>query len=151
MKNKKLIVSLIVACVIVLAACNKTHNGPTLTPGQKTLTSKIWRLQSLTVPQMSDPSKDSSIIQSCADSALMAFDVYGNYQLADGSKKGCDSTAVPYDHGTWTLSSDADSLFLKGKRNFAWKLEKLNDTIVNATFRDSISPEKNWLKKITLK
>lgn len=151
MKNKKLIVSLVIVSVFVFAACNKTNDGPSLTSEQKSLTGRIWRLQSLTVPQTSDPSKDSSIIQSCADSALMAFDVYGNYQLADGSKNGCDSTAVPCDHGTWALSSDNDSLLLKGKRNFAWKLEKLNDTIITATFRDSISPVKNWLKKITLK
>ena len=151
MKNKKLIFSLVIVSVFVFAACNKTHDGPSLTPEQKSLTGRIWKLQSLTVPQTSDPSKDSSIIRSCADSALMAFDVYGNYQLADGSKNGCDSTAVPYDHGNWMLSADNDSLLLKGKRNFAWKLEKLNDTIVTATFRDSISPEKNWLKTITLK
>jgi hypothetical protein len=42
-------------------------------------------------------------------------------------------------------------LLLDGKRNFAWKIEVLNDTILKATFRDSISPDKNFLKKITLK
>jgi hypothetical protein len=71
--------------------------------------------------------------------------------LADGSKNGCDSTAVPYDKGVWALSADNDSLLLKGTRTFAWKLEKLNDTLITATFRDSISPTENWLKKITLK
>ncbi len=151
MKNKKSLLYLAIACVFVLAACKKTNNGPTLSPQQQALTSRVWQLQSLTVPQISDPSIDSSIIQPCADSALMAFDIYGAYQLADRSKKGCDSTAVPYDAGTWALSSDNDSLFLEGKRNFEWKIEMLNDTIVTATFRDSISPTKNWLKKITLK
>jgi hypothetical protein len=151
MKNKKSILSLAIVCIFAFAACEKNDNGPALTPAQKALTGRIWQLKSLTVPQVSDPSVDSSIIQTCADSALLAFDVYGNFQLADGSKNGCDSTAVPYDKGVWALSADNDSLLLKGTRTFAWKLEKLNDTLITATFRDSISPTENWLKKITLK
>lgn len=151
MKNKKSILSLAIVCIFVFAACKKTDNGPELTPQQKALTGRIWQLKSLTVPQVSDPSVDSSIIQTCADSALLAFDVYGNFQLADGSKNGCDSTAVPYDKGLWALSADNDSLLLKGTRTFAWKLEKLNDTLIVATFKDSVSPTEHWLKKITLK
>jgi hypothetical protein len=151
MTNKKLILSLAIAGLFAFAACEKTDSGSSLTPAQKALTGRIWQLQSLTVPQISDPSKDSSIIQPCADSALLAFDVYGRFQFADGSKNGCDSTAVPYDKGIWALSLDNDSLLLKGTRTITWKLEKLNDTIITATFRDSISPTENWLKKITLK
>ena len=151
MKNKKSIFSLAIACVFIFAACKKTDNGPSLTPQQKALTGRVWQLKSLTVPQISDPTKDSSIIQPCADSALLGFDVYGSFQLADRSKNGCDSTAVPYDKGVWGISSDNDSLQLKGKRTFTWKLETLNDTLIVATFRDSISPTENWLKKITLK
>lgn len=149
MKNKNLILSLIVAGTF-LAACKKTDNGPTLTPQERALTNRIWALKSLTVPKVSDPSEDSSITKSCSDSALMAFDVFGNYQIADPSK-ACDSTIVPYSKGNWAISSDGDSLALVGKRNFVWKIEMLNDTILKATFRDSISPEKNYLKKITLK
>jgi hypothetical protein len=151
MRNKKSILSLAIVCIFVFAACEKTNNGPTLTPEQKALTGRVWQLQSLTVPQVNDPSIDSSIIQSCADSALLAFDVYGNFQLADRSKNGCDSISVPYDKGVWGLSSDNDSLLLKGTRTFVWKLETLNDSVITATFRDSISPTKSWLKKITLK
>jgi hypothetical protein len=151
MKNKKSILSLAIVCVFVFAACKKTANGPQLTPQQAALTSRVWHLDSLAVPKISDPSKDSSIIQPCADSTLMAFDIYGAYQLADRSKGGCDTSIVPYDQGRWALSANNDTLFLKGKRNFAWKVEMLNDTILKATFRDSISPAENWLKKITLK
>ena len=151
MKNKKSILSLAIACVFVFAACDKPVHGPSLTPQQKSLKGRVWQLKSLTLPQITDPTKDSSIIQSCADSAVMAFDTYGSFQLADRSKNGCDSIAVPYDKGIWALSSDNDSLLLKGKRTFAWKLEKLNDTLIVATFRDSISQTENRLKKITLK
>ena len=151
MKNKKSILALQVICIVVLAACKKTDNFPTLSPAQKALTGKIWKIQSLTVPQIADPTQDSSIIEPCADSALMAFDVYGNYQLADGSREGCDSSSVPYAKGVWALSANNDSLLLQGSRNFVWKIEMLNDSIVKATFRDSISPAKNLIKKITLK
>ena len=136
--------------MIFFVACKKTDNGPVLTPQEKALTNKIWKLQSLTVPRTSDPTKDSSITKSCSDSALMAFDIFSNFQLADATK-ACDSTIVPYDKGIWTFSANSDTLLLKGKRIFVWKLETLNDTILKATFRDSISPSKNWLKTITFK
>lgn len=150
MINKKTLLSLGILFTIVFAACKKTDNGPVLTPQEKALTNKIWQLQSLTVPQVNDPTKDSSITTSCADSALMAFDIFNNFQLADATKH-CDTSIVPYDKGIWQLSSDNDSLVLKGKRTFVWKIEKLQDTILKATFRDSISPDKNWLKTITFK
>ena len=149
MKNKNLILFLGNLSVLFFA-CKKTDNGPVLTPQQQALTNRIWKLESLTVPKVNDPSQDSSITKSCSDSALMAFDIFNVYQLADPSKS-CDSSIVPYAKGNWELSSDNDSLLLYGKRNFAWKIETLNDTILKATFRDSISPDNNFLKKITLK
>ena len=150
MINKKSLLSLGILCMIFLAACKKTDNWPVLTPQERALTNRIWRLQSLTVPKVSDPTKDSSITKSCSDSALIAFDIYNNFQLADATKS-CDSTIVPYDRGIWSFSTTSDSLILKGKRNFVWKIQNLNDTLFKATFRDSISPDKNWLKTITFK
>ena len=151
MKNNSSIYYLVIGCVFAFGACDKPVNGAPLTSQQKELTGRVWHIKSLTVPQINDPLKDSSIIQLCADSALMTFNSQGSFQLADRSKNGCDSIAVPYDKGIWELTSYNDSLLLKGKRTFAWKLEKLNDTLMTATFRDSISPSKSWLKKITLK
>ena len=147
--NKILILFLLGA--LSFAACKKTDNGPALTSQEKILTSKVWKLQSLTVPKSDNAAIDSSITLPCSDSTLMAFDIYKAYQIADASKGGCDSTIVPYDKGRWAFSAGSDSLLLKGKRNFVWKIQKLNDTIVKATFRDSISPTKNWVKTITLK
>lgn len=150
MTNKNSLLFLGILSLIFFAACKKTDNGPVLTPQQKALTSKIWKLQSLTVPQVSDPTKDSSIAKSCSDSALIAFDVFGNFQLADATKS-CDSSIVPYDKGVWALSMANDSLLLKGKRTFIWKIKTLNDSLFKATFRDSIAPDKNWVKTITFK
>jgi len=150
MKNRNLILSLGTFCVMVFVACKKTENGPVMTPQQRALTGKIWKLTSLTVPSKINPSLDSSITTSCGDSAVMAFDIFGVYQLADPSKS-CDSTIVPYSKGNWAITSDNDSLLLYSKRQFAWKIEVLNDTILKASFRDSTSGSNNWLKKITLK
>lgn len=144
-----ILVTLGLASLILVAACKKTDNGPVLTPQQTLLTSKIWKLKSLSVASRNDPATDSSITKSCSDSALMAFDIYGNYQLADPTK-ACDSTIVPYDRGNWMLSSASDSLLLQGKRTFIWKIEVLSDTLLKATFHDSISPTNTWTKKITL-
>lgn len=151
MKKISKIVAFSILAALAFAACKKTENGPDLTPKEKILTGKIWKLQSLTVPKAGNPSADSSIKQSCSDSALIAFDIYKAYQLANASKVPCDSIAVPYDKGTWAFSAGSDSLLLKGKRNFVWKIVELSDTMFKATFRDSIAPGKNWVKTITFK
>lgn len=150
MKIRNVIVCLGISTMIYLSACQKTENGRVLTPQEIALTGKIWKLNSLTVSSKTNPSLDSSITTSCGDSALMAFDIFGVYQLADPSKS-CDSSIVPYSNGNWAITGDNDTLVLYSKRNFAWKIETLNDTIFKASFRDSTSPENNWLKKITLK
>ena len=155
MKQVNKILALALLSALFFAACEKNDSGPVLTAKEKTLigagAGKIWKLQSLTVPKSNDASVDSSITQPCADSTLMAFDMYRAYQLANGSKAACDSIAVPYSIGSWSLSAGGDSLLLHGKRNFVWKIETLDATTLKATFRDSISPDKNWLKTITLK
>ncbi|HEU5366647.1 MAG TPA: hypothetical protein VFU62_14010 [Hanamia sp.] len=150
MKNKNLILSLGICC-IVFAACDKTPDMPQLTAQEKALTGHLWKLQSLTVPKSSDATADSSITKPCSDSALMAFNMSHLFQLADASKSGCDTSIVPYDKGNWAFSSGKDSLLLTGKRNLVWKIVTLNDTLFKATFRDSISPEKNSVKTIILK
>ena len=138
--------------LVTFAACKKNDNGvPTLTPKETILTSKVWKLYSLTVPKSNNPSEDSSITKPCSDSTLVAFDVYKVYQIADRSLNSCDSTIVPYDRGTWALSA-ADSLTLNGgNRKFVWKIQVLNDSLVKATYRDSTAPTRNWLKTITFK
>ena len=137
--------------LVLFAACEKDNNDiPVLTPKEQILTSKVWKMHSITVPGTEDPSTDSLITKECADSALFVFDVYKRFQIAD-PVGNCDSTIVPYEKGNWSLSA-ADSLTLNGaRRKLTWKVNTLNDSIVKATFRDSIAPDKNWLKTITLK
>ncbi len=149
MKNKNLFLSLGIFC-IVLASCDKTPEMPQLTPQEKALTGHIWKLESLTVPKSTDAS-DSSIKKSCSDSALIAFNMSHLFQFADASKNGCDTSVVPYDKGNWAFSAGKDSVILTGNRTLVWKIITLNDTLFKATFRDSISPEKNSVKTIILK
>ncbi len=155
MKQKNILLAVALLPALFFAACKKNDTGPVLTAKEKALigagAGKIWKLQSLTVPKSGDPSVDSSIMLPCADSALMAFDMYKAYQLANASKVACDSVAVPYSIGRWSLSAGGDSLLLHGKRDLVWKLETLDDNTLKAVFRDSISPDKNWLKTIILK
>ncbi len=150
MKKINYIVALGISCLLLFAACKKNDNNlPVLTPKEQILSSKVWKLQSLTIPKSDNAAQDSSITKACSDSALFLFDVYKNFQVAD--TKSCDSTIIPYDKGTWALSA-SDSLTLTGiKRKLVWKLITLNDSTIKAVFRDSTAPNKNWLKTITLK
>lgn len=151
MKKLSKIVSLSILTAIAFSACKKDDAGPNLNSNEKILTSKTWQLQSLTIPKTGTASGDSSIKPSCADSALVVFNISKVYQLANASKVACDSVVVPYGNGTWVLSAGGDSLTLKGKRNFIWKIITLNTTSLKATFRDSTAPNKNWLKTISFK
>lgn len=151
MKKINKLLALTVIAALFFAACKKTDDGPSLTPKEKILTSKIWKLQSLTVPKVGGTASDSSIMKPCADSALIAFDAYKAFQLANGSKVSCDSVSIPYDKGTWAFSTGTDSLLLKGKRNFVWKIVTLDNTTLKATFLDSIAPDNKRVKTITFK
>lgn len=137
--------------LILFASCEKNDNNvPVLTPKEQILTSKVWKMKTITVPETEDPTKDSLITKECADSALFAFDAYKIFQIADPTKT-CDSSIVPYSKGTWALSS-ADSLTLNGAhRKLVWKVTVINDSIIKAVYRDSIAPDNNRLKTITLK
>lgn len=150
MKKTNYFIALGIFSLMLFAACKKDDNGvPVLTPKEQILTSKVWKLQSVTVPKTSDPAVDSSIAKACSDSALFAFDIYKKYQIADSEL--CDSTIIPYDKGSWILSA-ADSLTLNGgKRKLVWKIQEINDNTIKAVFRDSTAPDNIWLKTITLK
>lgn len=136
---------------LIFSACNK-DNTPSLTNNGQKLVSKVWRLKAFTVPQVNNPSVDSSIMSPCSDSVLAAFDAYRNFQIANGAKQTCDSSKIPYDIGTWSFNAAEDSLILHGyKKNRVLKINKLNDTILIATYKDSLSPSNVLKKTITLK
>ncbi len=152
MKKGMMMLSLGFLGLIIFAACNKSTNGPSLTPNEQKLNSRTWQLKGLTMPQVHNPLVDSSITSPGSDSTLAAFDAYHNFQIANFSKQTSDSISIPYDLGTWAFNHTEDSLYLRGRKmSRAWKIILLNDTIVKATYKDSLSPTKVWIKTITLK
>ena len=121
-----------------------------LTPKEKILVNKTWKVDSLTIPKISDATKDSSIAKECSEDALLDFDASKAFRFTDPSKT-CDSSLVPYGNGTWSLGVSNDTLVLNGARKLAWKIIELNNTRLKATFRDSIAPDKIQMKTIILK
>lgn len=149
MKKTNYFLALGILGLFLFASCKKDDKGPVLTTKEKILTSKTWKLKSITVPKKGDATVDSSIAKDCSAAALFAFDSYKNFQIK--SPAACDSSIVNYEKGSWSLSS-LDSLTLQGaKRKFVWKITVLNDSIVKATYRDNSVPDKSLLKTITLK
>lgn len=136
--------------LLFFAACKKDDNGPFLTPKEKILVNKTWKVDSLTIPKISDPTKDSSIAKECSEDALLDFDANKAFRFTDPSKT-CDSTIVPYGKGTWSLGVSNDTLVLNGTKKLAWKITELSNSKLKATFRDSISPNKIQMKTIILK
>lgn len=133
--------------MFIFASCK--DKGPELTPSEQILTSKVWKLKSITVPQITDPSKDSSIAKECTETALFAFDRQHTFNVTDVAGN-CDSTIIPYGSGSWQMFS-TDSLYLSRKAySQAWKLKTLNDSVVVAVFKDSIAPNSVWIKTLTL-
>jgi virulence-associated protein VapD len=152
MKKGMMMLSLGLVGFIIFASCNKSNNGPSLTANEQHLSSRTWKLNGLTMPKVSNPLVDSSITSPGSDSTLAAFDAYHNFQIANFSKQTSDSISIPYDLGTWAFNNTQDSLYLQGKKmSRIWKIIQLNDTIVKATYKDSLSPSKVWIKTITLK
>ena len=136
--------------LLFFSACKKTDNDlPVLTPKEKILSSTVWKMESIIIPAEADPTQDSLITAGCADSALYAFDMFKNFQIADPTGD-CDSSIVSYDKGKWSLSAQ-DSLTLQGTRKMVWKINTLNDSTVIAHYRDSIAPDQVYQKTITLK
>jgi len=150
MKTLNNLIPLATLGLLFFVACKKNDNEPVLTQQEKILVNKTWTLDSLTIPKISDPTEDSSITKECSEDALLDFDAHKGFQFTDPSKS-CDSSIVPYGNGTWSLSASNDTLVLNGARKLAWKIITLDNSRLEATFRDSISPDKIQMKTIILK
>lgn len=149
MKTKNLLIVTSVLFALSISACKKDDNEPKLTPTEKLLV-KEWSVDSLVMKKLSNPETDSVITNDCITKAVIVFDAFKKFQVAD-VKKNCDSTSLPYDFGTWSLSASGNQLSLKGKRNIIWNIQLLTADKIKATFRDSLSPQHNFVKTIVLK
>lgn len=149
MKAKHLLLLSISIIGISLASCSKDPEGPKLTAQEKLLVN-TWSIDSLVMKKISNPEADSLITNDCITKSKVIFDAFKQFQVAD-EMKNCDSTSLPYDFGQWTLSATGNQLSLKGKRNITWNIQLLTADKIKATFRDSLSPEHNFVKTIVLK
>lgn len=136
--------------LLLFAACKKDDNGPLLTSKEKMLVNKTWKVDSLTVPKISDVTKDSSMAKECSKDALLDFNGDKTFSFTDPSK-ACDSSLVPYGKGTWSLKISNDTLFLNGPKKLSWKILASDNNKLKAVYRDSLSPAKIQMKTITLK
>ena len=150
MKTLNNLIPLFTVGLLLFAACKKDDNGPVLTPNEKILVNKTWKVDSLTIPKISDATKDSSIAKECSEDALLDFNGDKTFSFTDPSKT-CDSSLVPYGNGTWTLKASNDTLFLNGTKKLSWKILTLDNNKLKAVYRDSISPTEIQIKTITLK
>ena len=150
MKTKYYLVAICALSITVFASCKKDKDEPRLNAKELLLTAHTWKVNSITVPKISNPEVDSSITKDCSLLATIDFKSGRTFEIADPGKN-CDSTVVPYGKGTWTLTSVNDVLTLKGSKELSWKISSLTDSELKAVFRDSLSPEKIQMKTIILK
>ncbi|MEO6683745.1 MAG: lipocalin family protein [Ginsengibacter sp.] len=153
MKKTNYLLALAALSLTVFASCKKDKNKPTLNAKEQLLTAHTWKVESITVPKITNPEVDSSITKECSLLATLSFKADKSF-IFDDPNKNCDSTIVTYGKGTWKLTAANDVLTVKGiagRADLSWKIKTLNDTKMQATFRDSISPQKIMFKTITLK
>lgn len=149
MKTVGRILVMAVCSALLFAACKKDKSENTLTPKEQLLIND-WSIDALTMKKINTPAEDSSIIKECVSKSKVNFQINRKFQITD-TNKNCDSTLLPFDSGNWQLSPNAEQLVLKGKRNIVWQIQTLNSDQIKATFRDSLSPQHNFVKTIVLK
>lgn len=135
--------------ILITTGCNKDDYG--ITPDEQLLTAHDWKITALSVPSATNPSADSSIMAICDLESKLTFSTNYNFDFDNIATGVCSPTNFYYDSGTWSLDSYSDSLYLSGvSRRQSWKVYELSDTLLKASYKDSISPTEFRDTKITL-
>lgn len=148
MKTQKILYIAAGLIMLGFVACKK-DKSTSLTAQEKLLV-KNWTIDSLTMKSMVHPQEDSSILKNCVKQSKVLFNSSKQFQIVDVAKN-CDSLALPYGKGTWSLATNGGQLVLDGSRDLKWQILSLTNEKIKATFRDSLSPQHNFVKTIVLK
>jgi hypothetical protein len=154
MKKQNLLKLMAMAIVssTILLACIKDENNVVPVPDQVKKLMNDWKITDITTPKKTNPSADSSIYKTCMSDDIIKFNSAG-FDFQDGTSK-CDSVAYPYSKGIWAYDLAKDSIQLGAttpKKYMSWKVSKLNDSIMQIKYIDSISPANKITKTISFK
>lgn len=144
------------ACIggVSMVACSKDDDNAVVPPTKtQLLTQKGWKIKDITIPRITDATKDSSVLKTCAADDLLSFGAT-TYNFSDSTTK-CDSALFFYSKGTWQYVQAKDSINLTsttpaGKFQ-AWKVVTLNDTLLKVNYTDSSVLTNKVLKTLSFK
>jgi len=143
------ILGIAVALVFAILSCSKDDD--VIPAEQELLTNHDWKITSLAIPSVSNPSSDSSVLVSCDEEARLQFSSNYSYNFTNNASGGCSSSLFRYGTGTWDYDSSTDSLHITSSTiHLTWKVYELSDTLLKASYKDSISPTESRDTKITL-
>ena len=151
MKKRDLFYIILIAFTLtyLLAACNNPDPAPIPEKIQK-LIKADWKIKNITVPKNSS-SGDSSVLNSCTGDDLITFGSNGVFDFQDGTVK-CDTTSFNYSKGYWGYDLNNDSIQLAvitpASRYVSWKVQTLNDSVLQVNYIDSLTPANKILKTI---
>lgn len=145
-KHLRVSAAAILTIGMFLSACNKDESGgPAIPPEQSKLTAHTWSLSKATLTDSAVT--DSSFYTSCMADDSLHFGKDKKFTFSDGTTV-CDSTALPYGSGNWTLNTGKDTLSLKySDTTLMWKIESLTDSTLQISYPDSIG-NKAFKKKV---
>lgn len=141
----------VVCCAAVFVACKKDDPADPIPDKVKKLLFD-WKIKSITVPKVGQPTVDSSLTKACMNDDIIRFNLAG-FDFQDGANK-CDSTIFRYAKGSWVFDLIADSLKLNATnptKYVSWKVIAINDTLLKVKFIDSLNPAKKLNKTIEFK
>jgi hypothetical protein len=148
-KFQQSIAGIAVALLVAFSSCSKDDNiEPTK---EELLTYHDWKINSLAIPSVTNPSADSSVLVSCDEESRLQFSSSYTYTFANNAAGGCSNSSFAYGTGTWRYDSATDSLHITSSTiHQTWKVYELSDTLLKASYKDSISPTETRDTKIIL-
>lgn len=150
-KNIFLLFTAAIVGGVILQSCKK-DDKPTPVPDKVVKLLHDWKITDITTPKAAQADVDSSVVKTCSTDDIIKFSKTG-FDFQDGATK-CDSTIFPYSKGNWSYNLVTDSIQLNATtpaKYMSWKVIKLNDSIMQVRYTDSLNPLKKLLKTISFK